>query len=77
MDVFCDLGAMLKARVVLKLNRVGWRPMTEALERTPSSWAARLEAMVGIGVAMIIYCGSKELRRRLYYPKSRRCCADR
>lgn len=61
--MFCDLGAMLKARAVLKLNRVGWRPMTEALERTPSSWAARLEAMVGIGVAIIIYNDSERAKK--------------
>jgi hypothetical protein len=42
----CDLGAMLKARAVVKLNRVVWRPMTEALGRAPNSWAARLEAIV-------------------------------
>lgn len=53
---------MLKARAVLKLNRVGWRPMTEALKRTPSSWAARLEAMVGIGVVMIIYYDSERAK---------------
>ena len=61
--MFCDLGAMLKVRAVLKLSRVGWRPMTDALERTPSSWAARLEAMAGVGVAMIICCGSKKAKK--------------
>ena len=37
---------MLKARAVVKLNRVVRWPMTEALERAPNSWAARLEAIV-------------------------------
>ena len=41
-----ELGAMLKARAVVKLNRVVRWPMTEALERAPNSWAARLEAIV-------------------------------
>ena len=39
---------MLKARAVVKLNRVVRWPMTEALERAPNSWAARLEA-IGVG----------------------------
>jgi hypothetical protein len=45
---------MLKARAVLKLNRVVWRPMTEALERTPKSWTARLEAIGLVEGATII-----------------------
>jgi hypothetical protein len=44
---------MLKARAVVKLNRVVCRPMTEALERAPNNWAARLEAIVLVKGATI------------------------